>query len=89
MPGDKNGKYSRINPSQHTNHGGDTAPTKGGQPISKSANSANTTEQKASVKPGTPINVKGVTEKGGSSTTSGNPSYSSISSANSKEQKSK
>lgn len=91
MPTDKNGKFSRINPSDHTNHSkGQMKPSHGGDmPMSKSANSANTTEQKASVKPGQPISVKGVSDTGGSSTTAGNPSYSPISSANSKEQKSK
>jgi len=89
MPTDKNGKFSRIKPSEYTNHSGENVSRGGSMPMNKSANSANASEQKASVSPGQPIKIKGVTETGGASTTAGNPSYSPISSANSKEQKAK
>lgn len=90
MPTDKNGKFSRVVPSQHTNHSGGTIHAANpDMPMTKSANSANTTEQKASVKPGQPISVTGSGESGGSKTTAGNPSYSPISSANKGGDKSK
>lgn len=90
MPTDKNGKFTRINPADHTNHSGGKAKAgSASMPMGKSANSANSSPQKASVKPGQPINVQGVSDTGGSSTTAGNPSYTPISTANSKQNKAK